>query len=131
MRQAAISCSLLQCILFSTLAAWILQLQHGCTHRLPVAEILPGMGRASVMAPDGSMLNTCATDVLIEVLRYLKRAYWPFPWETGMGDCSPGEWAGGSGFLGAAQVCAASMHLTMQALPSDCAQHAQLRLHCI
>ena len=62
------------------------------------------MTRAIVVAPDGSVLNTCASDVLVEMLRYLKRAYWPFPWETGVGSRSPGSWAGGSGFLGASQV---------------------------
>lgn len=72
--------------------------------RLPRAEILPGMGRDSVVAPDGSIINTCATEVLVEVLRYLKRAYWPFPWEAGAVDRRPDDWAGGSGFLGAAKV---------------------------
>ena len=56
------------------------------------------------MSPDGAILNTCSSSVLVEVLRYLKRAYWPFPWEAGMEDRSIGEWAGGSGFMGAATV---------------------------
>lgn len=63
------------------------------------------MTRDTVVAADGSLLNTCSSNVLIEVLRYLKRAYWPFPWDTGVGDRSRGEWAGGSGFFGAAEVC--------------------------
>ncbi|KAG7668476.1 hypothetical protein Ndes2526B_g03893 [Nannochloris sp. 'desiccata'] len=30
---------------------------------------------------DGLVLNMCTTDVLAECLSYLKRAYWPFPWD--------------------------------------------------
>ena len=85
-----------------------------------MAEILPGMGRASVMAPDGSILNTCASDVLVEVLRYLKRAYWPFPWESGVGDRGAGEWAGGSGFMGAAQVRLPPTQSSARQLPLIC-----------
>ena len=31
------------------------------------------------------MLNTCSRDVLLELLRFLKRAYWPFSWDSGSG----------------------------------------------
>ena len=57
------------------------------------------MTRRMVLQPDGSMLNTCTSDALVEILRFLKRAFWPFPWNTGMMDgMRPG------GFAGAAKV---------------------------
>lgn len=76
--------------------------RHTC--RLPIAEIIPGMTRASVQTPDGKIVNTCAYEVLIEILRYLKRAYWPFPWQTETDRHLSEHWVGGSGFTGAAQV---------------------------
>lgn len=70
----------------------------GCC-RLPAAQALPAMTRRMVLQPDGSMLNTCTSDALVEMLRFLKRAFWPFPWSTGMMDgMRPG------GFAGAAKV---------------------------
>ncbi|KAK9909325.1 hypothetical protein WJX75_000539 [Coccomyxa subellipsoidea] len=50
--------------------------------RLPRAEVIPGLNRQMVTRADGSMLNTCSSDVLVEMLRFLKRAYWPFPWQS-------------------------------------------------
>lgn len=32
------------------------------------------------------LLNTCSSEALSELLRHLKRAYWPFPWDTNL-DC--------------------------------------------
>jgi hypothetical protein len=32
------------------------------------------------------LLNTCSSEALSELLRHLKRAYWPFPWDTNI-DC--------------------------------------------
>jgi len=50
-----------------------------------------------VTRADGGVLNTCSSDVLVEMLRFLKRAYWPFPWQ-GTPDNA------GGGFLSAARV---------------------------
>ncbi len=50
-----------------------------------------------VMLQDGTVLNTCSTDALIEMLRFLKRSYWPFGWQTGNG-------AQAGGFMSAAMV---------------------------
>lgn len=66
------------CALESLKRTWLLL--HAC--RLPQAEVIPGLNRAMVTRADGSMLNTCSSDVLVEVLRFLKRAYWPFPWQS-------------------------------------------------
>jgi len=38
-----------------------------------VPQILPGVLRASVVRPDGTVLNTCTSEALAEVLRFLKR----------------------------------------------------------
>mmetsp|Transcript_19795 Transcript_19795/g.59797 ORF Transcript_19795/g.59797 Transcript_19795/m.59797 type:complete len:513 (+) Transcript_19795:154-1692(+) len=56
---------------------------------LPTAEVLPGMTR-EVAAAGGAMLNLCSQDVLLEVLRFLKRAYWPFAWDSSGGPESGG-----------------------------------------
>ena len=73
--------------------------------RLPSASALPGLSRDMVMQQDGTVLNTCSTDALIEMLRFLKRAYWPFGWQTGNGPLA-------GGFVSAATVsmqqCASS-----------------------
>ena len=42
----------------------------------------PGLSRSAVTRPDGSVLNTCPALVLAEILRFLKRCYWPFAWTT-------------------------------------------------
>jgi hypothetical protein len=41
-----------------------------------------------------AVLNACTTDALTEMLRFLKRCYWPFAWNS----------AAGGGFVGAASV---------------------------
>lgn len=75
-------------------------------HRLPEARILSGLPREALVRPDGSVLNTCSTLALREMLSFLKRSFWPFSWETRRQE--PGaEWAGGSGFRGAAEVAPA------------------------
>ena len=50
--------------------------------RLPHARPLLGLSRGAVTRPDGSVLNTCPASVLAEILRFLKRCYWPFAWTT-------------------------------------------------
>ena len=54
----------------------------------PQAHPLP-MPRAALTLVDNSdgaasMLNTCSTAALEELLRLLKRAYWPCAWDTGL-----------------------------------------------
>lgn len=56
---------------------------------LPTAEVLPNMTR-EVAAAGGTTLNLCSQDVLLEVLRFLKRAYWPFAWDSTAGPSSGG-----------------------------------------
>lgn len=38
--------------------------------------ILPCLTRAALLRKDGTLLNTCTLDTLVEVLVHLKRAYW-------------------------------------------------------
>ncbi|KAK9816720.1 hypothetical protein WJX72_004217 [[Myrmecia] bisecta] len=73
-------------------------------NRLPQASVLHGMTRASLLRPDGSITNTCTSAALVEMLRFLKRAYWPFPWQTSPVDRQQAGIATGGGFAGAAQV---------------------------
>ncbi|KAK9806023.1 hypothetical protein WJX73_006325 [Symbiochloris irregularis] len=101
---AVITSEVLQRLLIRGCIDFVVRMDVSIFSRLPEAQILPGMTRETVVGPDGSLLNTCSSNVLIEVLRYLKRAYFPFPWNTGVGDRTQGEWAGGSGFYGAAEV---------------------------
>ena len=65
--------------------------------RLPEAKILHGLPREALIRPDGSVLNTCTSAALEEMLLFLKRAFWPYPWTTGAEDS-------GSGFAGAVKV---------------------------
>ncbi|CAK0760877.1 hypothetical protein CVIRNUC_002808 [Coccomyxa viridis] len=58
--------------------------------RVPTATALPGLSRDMVTRPDGTVLNTCSTDVLVEMLRFIKRAYWPFGWQSGTGPSAGG-----------------------------------------
>ena len=58
-----------------------------------------------VLQPSGAPLNMCSWDSLIQMLRFLKRAFWPAAWDfEDSNKAVPGGWAGGSGFVGAAQV---------------------------
>jgi len=75
----------------------------GVSHRLPQAQVLSGLTHQSLLRPDGSILNTCSTAALVEMLAFLKRAFWPFPWDTGASESEEGC-LGGSGFQGAAEV---------------------------
>ncbi len=75
-----------------------------CWNRLPVAEALPALTREAVMRADGSIVNTCSSTALVEVLRYLKRSFWPFPWQSPLHpNETPGS-LGDGGFQGAALV---------------------------
>jgi hypothetical protein len=43
------------------------------------------------------LLNTCSSEVLAELLRHLKRSYWPFSWDTSLGASSGGFRSAGNG----------------------------------
>lgn len=63
------------------------------------------MTRRMVTRADGSLLNTCTSDALIQILRHLKRAYWPFAWDSSQGLAEDSRGLGiGGGFEGAAKV---------------------------
>lgn len=49
----------------------------------PSARPLP-MPRAAVARAGGGMLNACSAAPLAEMLRHLKRAFWPFAWDTSL-----------------------------------------------
>lgn len=73
--------------------------------RLPNFDLLPGMTRSMLTRPDGSLLNTCTSDAIIQILRFLKRAYWPFAWDSSQGLAGDSRGLGiGGGFASAAQV---------------------------
>ena len=73
--------------------------------RIPTFVLLPGMTRRMLTRPDGSLLNTCTSDAIIQILRFLKRAYWPFAWDSSQGLAADSRGLGiGGGFAGAAQV---------------------------
>lgn len=58
-----------------------------------------------ITRPDGSLLNTCTSDAIVQMLRHLKRAYWPFAWDSSQGLAEDSRGLGiGGGFEGAAKV---------------------------
>ncbi|PSC74794.1 hypothetical protein C2E20_2429 [Micractinium conductrix] len=61
----------------------------------PRAEVLP-LPRDAVVRSDGTVLNTCSTEALAELLRHLKRCFWPFAWEEAAGS--------GGGFTAASRT---------------------------
>jgi hypothetical protein len=74
-----------------------------CSHRgftsPPRAIPLPNLTRQQVLLPDGSgVLNTCSSAALEELLVHLKRAYWPFPWDTSQDDPEQGGRGSHGGF---------------------------------
>ena len=75
------------------------------------------MTRRMITKPDGSLLNTCTSDAIIQILRFLKRAFWPFAWDSSQGLAADSRGLGtGGGFAAAAKA----MHLLSLA-----AAHAQ------
>lgn len=78
---------------------------HACRayKRFPKPEVL-ALSRKMLMLPQGSMLNTCTFDTFAEVLRHLKRAYWPCAWDTGVDPVSAGGFGSHGGFRCAAFV---------------------------
>jgi predicted dithiol-disulfide oxidoreductase (DUF899 family) len=59
-------------------------LLHRCWHHARCTQVLPNVTRQHAAAANG-VLNTCSRDVLLELLRFLKRAYWPFSWDSSSG----------------------------------------------
>ncbi len=47
------------------------------TGTVPCALALPGLTRNDLLRPDGTVANTCTSDALVALLRYLKHTYWP------------------------------------------------------
>lgn len=52
---------------------------------------LPNLTQAQLLLDDGEgppagrrrvALNTCSSEVLVELLRHLKRTYWPYAWDS-------------------------------------------------
>lgn len=73
--------------------------------RIPTFDLLPGMTRSMLTRPDGSLVNTCTSDAIVQILRFLKRAYWPFAWDSSQGLAGDSRGLGiGGGFASAAQV---------------------------
>jgi len=63
------------------------------------------MTRRMITKPDGSLLNTCTSDAIIQILRFLKKAYWPFAWDSSQGLAADSRGLGiGGGFADAAKV---------------------------
>lgn len=63
------------------------------------------MTRRMITKPDGSLLNTCTSDAIIQILRFLKRAFWPFAWDSSQGLAADSRGLGtGGGFAAAAKV---------------------------
>ena len=100
--------------LFSVTTPWMRRGFSG----LPRAVVLPGITRSMLLtealpAPPASSLgggdsngsslvalNTCTSDTLAEILRHLKRSYWPLPWDTSSPSASPGGPTSASGAMG-------------------------------
>jgi hypothetical protein len=80
----------------------------------PEALALP---EKMVMLSHGGMLNTCTMDSVAEMLRHLKRAYWPYAWDTGVDALSAGGVGSHGGFRRALLVfvmqliCRSQLHL--------------------
>lgn len=69
----------LHCKMSRQLSTWegsVERREHAGPRRLPQAQIIPGISGRMVTRPDGSVLNTCSIDVLVEMLRFLKRSFW-------------------------------------------------------
>lgn len=78
---------------------------------LPAAQPLPNLTLKQLLlrpaqpgdASSSQLLNTCSSEALVEMLRHLKRAYWPWPWDTnidcfdrgGVGSTGGFRWVGG------------------------------------
>lgn len=113
--------------------------------RLPHARPLLGLSRGAVTRPDGSVLNTCPASVLAEILRFLKRCYWPFAWTTApAAPAAPSGNAGADlasgGFANAAQarpagafrVCTIlSANFSMPSRTRDCDASGRNMRRCV
>ena len=63
---------------------------EGCSDGLhPDPE--ESMGGTGGVARPLAALNTCTSDALAELLRHLKRSYWPLPWDSSISSVPPGS----------------------------------------
>jgi hypothetical protein len=69
------------------------------TSAAPAADVATAYGSVSA-----AVLNTCSSEALAELLRHLKRAYWPFPWDTNVDDPERGGRGSLGGFRWAVQL---------------------------
>ena len=100
---------------------------------LPAAEPLPNVTRELAVGSSGSsggagagsaaLLNTCSSEALVELLRHLKRSYFPFPWDTSL---DPVHLSHG-GFRGAAKAAlgAADVSAEVRAISATAAHRLQ------
>jgi len=91
-------------------------------NELPRAVVLPGLTRASLARPDGSLTNTCTMDALYEVLIHLKRSYWPYGWDSTYTE-GGASFASYGGFDAAARVAVEGMQSAEMEAISRTAAH--------
>eukprot|EP00873_Tetraselmis_striata_P010348 jgi/Tetstr1/430612/TSEL_020409.t1 len=91
-------------------------------NELPRAVVLPGLTRASLARPDGSLTNTCTMDALYEVLIHLKRSYWPYGWDSAYTE-GGASFASYGGFDAAARVAVEGMQSAEMEAISRTAAH--------
>ena len=72
-----------------------------------------------VLQPSGAPMNMCSWEALVQMLRFLKRGFWPAAWDFEDSQAAPGAWTGGSGFMGAAQVLETPLKLLSWRLASN------------
>lgn len=83
---------------------------------LPAASPLPNLTPSAAAA----LPNTCSSDALVELLRRLKRSYWPFPWDSSVDERRMSH----GGFRGAAKAALGSAEVTAEVRAiSATAQH--------
>jgi hypothetical protein len=80
----------------------------------PVAEPL-ALPSAMLLLPGGGALNTCTTEALQEMLRLLKRAFWPCAWDTGL-DPPTGGGVGSAGGFRCAALCGCGISESLESL---------------
>eukprot|EP00241_Pyramimonas_parkeae_P005853 CAMPEP_0114237248 /NCGR_PEP_ID=MMETSP0058-20121206/7281_1 /TAXON_ID=36894 /ORGANISM="Pyramimonas parkeae, CCMP726" /LENGTH=425 /DNA_ID=CAMNT_0001349261 /DNA_START=202 /DNA_END=1479 /DNA_ORIENTATION=- len=72
---------------------------------MPSPQVLPMIRRQDVVIDEdaGILLNTCTSEALVQMLRHLKRAYWPMQWDTRADNPDHGVHGSGGGFLEASR----------------------------
>lgn len=97
---AIVHYDVLRCLFLSGAIDFAVRINCRTFDEMPVAEPL-ALPAAMLRTANDGMLNTCTTDALVEVLRHLKRAYWPFAWDTSL-DPPHGQGVGSQGGFRAA-----------------------------